>query len=131
REGQVFSEVTLSADVSALQELYARRGYTQVRIVPTAEPLQSAADARQVPVVARIEITENVRTVVASVRFQGSDTLASTELAAGLGLQPGQPFFPTQLAIDRDAIEQRYVNAGFRNVVVTSDPRRSADLATV
>ncbi len=131
REGQVFSEGTLSADVSALQELYARRGYTQARVVPTAEPLTSAADARQVPVVVRIEVTENVRTVVASLRFRGNDTLASTELAAGLGLQPGQPFFPTQLVIDRDAIEQRYVNAGFRNAIVTGDPHASADGASV
>ena len=131
REGQVFSETTMSADVSALQELYARRGYTQARVVPAAEALTSAADARQVPVVVRIDVTENVRTVVASLRFQRNDTLASTELAVGLGLQPGQPFYPTQLAIDRDAIEQRYVNAGFRGVAVSGDPRVSADGASV
>jgi len=122
REGQVFSAAALAADVSSLLDLYARRGYAQARAVPQAQPIASASDAAQVPVAVRIAITENVRTLVGSVRIDGNRSLSDLELTSGLGLQPGQPFFPTQLAVDRDAIELKYANAGFRTASVTSQP---------
>jgi outer membrane protein insertion porin family len=127
RAGQPFSTAALSADVSAVQDFYARRGYDFARAVPQAEPIEEARDAQQVPVAVRIEITEGVRTVVASVRVVGNGALTAGELTAGLVLQPGQPFFPTQLAIDRDAIQLRYGNSGFRNASVTSNPGLSGD----
>ena len=126
RAGQPFSTAALSADVSAIQDFYARRGYDLARAVLQAEPIDGG-DAQQVPIAVRIEITESVRTVVSSVRVVGNGALTAAELTAGLGLQPGQPFFPIQLAIDRDAIQLRYGNSGFRNASVTSNPGLSAD----
>jgi outer membrane protein assembly complex protein YaeT len=68
-----------------------------------------------------------VRTVVGSVSIAGNRSIGSAELTAALGLQPGQPFFPTQLAIDRDTVQLRYANSGFRNATVVSSPGLSPD----
>lgn len=127
REGQVFSAAALAAEVSAIQDLYARRGYGRARAVPQAQPIVRASSAQEVPVALRIEVSEGVRTVVRTVRVEGNQALSEADLTAGLGLQPGQPFFPTQLAVDRDAVELKYANAGFRNASVTSRPGLSPD----
>src|SRR5581483_1631190 len=62
-----------------------------------------------------------------SVRVEGNASIATEELESNLGLQPGQPFFVNQMALDRDAIELHYVNAGFQNATVDSKPNLSAD----
>ena len=87
------------------------------------EPSQPATRDAEVPVAIRIAITENVRTVVGSVRVDGQRGASrSAELLTGLGLQPGRPFFLTQMAVDRDAIQLRYANRGFQNATVDSNP---------
>jgi outer membrane protein assembly complex protein YaeT len=129
REGQAFSAAALEAEVSAIQDIYARRGYSLARAVPQVQTIPGASDAQQVPVAVRIDITENVRTIVNSVRVQGNQAIAAGDLTAGLALQPGQPFFVTLLALDRDAIQLRYANEGFRNATVSSNPGLSADAA--
>src|SRR5262249_33584946 len=50
-----------------------------------------------------------------------------TELQQGLGLQPGRPYFDTQLLIDRDLIQQRYANLGYPNATVEANPNFTAD----
>ena len=127
KEGQPFSAAALDADVSAIQDLYARRGFAQARAQASVQPAASAANGQQVPMAVAIGIAENARTVVGSVSVAGNRSIAAAELTAGLGLQPGQPFFPTQLAIDRDAMQLRYANLGFRNATVASNPGLSAD----
>lgn len=127
REGQVFSASALQTEIAAIQDIYARRGYGQARAVPDARPIASASDAQQVPVVITITVTENVRTVVDSLRVEGQSALTQAALIEGLGLQPGQPFYATQLALDQDAIQLKYANAGFRSASVTGMPNISAD----
>lgn len=127
REGQVFSAAALSAQTSAIQDIYARRGYGAARAVADAQPTGNVTDPQQVPVVVRIEIAEGVRTVVGTVRIEGNASLATSVLTDGLGLQPGQPFFRTQLVIDQDAIQLKYANAGFRSATVSSSPGLSED----
>lgn len=127
RPGQVFSAAALAAEVAAIQDIYARRGYSLARAVHEVRPVAGGADAQQVPVDVRIEIAENVRTVVGAVRVDGNTSLPTPVLVDGLGLQAGQPFYSTQLAIDQDAVQLRYANAGFRSATVTSAPGFSAD----
>lgn len=127
QEGQVFSASALSAEVAAIQDQYARRGYASARAEPIVRPIAGAGDTQQQPVLVRIEITENVRTVVGSVLVYGNDALPSAQLTSGLGLQTGQPFYPTQLVIDQDAIQLQYANAGFRNATVGGAPGLNTD----
>ncbi|MBM3772219.1 MAG: hypothetical protein FJW27_13245 [Acidimicrobiia bacterium] len=127
RDGQVFSAAVLSAQASAIQDIYARRGFPAARAVPDAQPLENPPGPQQVLVVVRIEITEGVRTVVGTVRIEGNTSLATATLTEGLGLQPGEPFYRTQLVIDQDAIQLKYANAGFRSATVSSSPGLSED----
>jgi outer membrane protein insertion porin family len=125
--GAPFTSAALDAEVSAIQDLYARRGFAQARAQASVQPTASPLNSQQVPMTVAIGITESARTVVGSVAIAGNRSLATAELTAGLGLQPGRPFFPTQLAVDRDAVQLRYANGGFRNATVTSSPGLSAD----
>ena len=75
----------------------------------------------------RIAVTENVRTMIGSVRVTGNQAVAQSALTGALGLQPGQPFFLTQMAVDRDAIQVRYADLGFQSATVDSNPGLSAD----
>ena len=127
KEGEPFNAAALDAEVSAIQDLYARRGFAQARAQASVQPAAEAANGEQVPMTVAIGIAENVRTVVGSVSIAGNRSIDSAELTAALGLQPGQPFFPTQLAIDRDAVQLRYANSGFRNATVASSPGLSPD----
>jgi outer membrane protein insertion porin family len=127
KEGAPFTSAALDAEVAAIQDLYARRGFAQTRAQATAQPSATVTSSQQVPMDVAIGITESARTVVGSVSIAGNHSIAAAELTAGLGLQPGRPFFPTQLAVDRDAVQLRYANGGFRNATVTSSPGLSAD----
>ena len=128
-EGQPFNVTALGAAVAALEGQYARRGFLQAQVQPTVQPIAGAADdgGPVVPVAVRIEIAEHVRTEVASVRIEGNQSIAASTLLPQLGLQPGRAFFQTQLAVDRDAIQLQYANAGFKHATVTSVPGLSAD----
>jgi outer membrane protein insertion porin family len=134
RVGQPFAASRLDADVAAIEDFYRRQGFASVRVQPDEEAAprdQTAAGTAtaDVPVTVRIDIQENVRTVVSSLHVRGGGDVPEAELVAPLGLQPGRPLFLTQLALDRDAIQQHYANLGFQTANVTSNPGLSADRA--
>lgn len=127
RAGQAFSEAGLDGDVSAIADLYHRRGFPAVIVEPDLEAAPSEGDGTVIPVVVRIGIVENARAIVGSVRIQGNALVPEGELTPGLGLQPGAPFFATQMALDRDSIEIRYANLGFQTATVGTAPGLSRD----
>jgi outer membrane protein insertion porin family len=127
RGGQPFAAERLDADLSAIEDFYHRRGFAAVRADAAIEPSAAAAPGADIPVSIRILITENVRTIVGSTRVVGNASVPEVDLIAGLGLQPDQPFFLTQLAVDRDAIQGRYADLGFQSATVDTNPGLSAD----
>jgi outer membrane protein insertion porin family len=127
KEGLPFSEARLDADAAAVEAFYRRQGYAGVRVLADAEPAAHDAAAAEVPIVARIEIEENVRTMIQNVSIRAGGVDVPEDLLGTLGSQPGRPFFATQVAMDRDAIQQRFANLGYQNATVTSDPGLSAD----
>ena len=128
-EGQPFSAARLDADVSAIADAYSRQGFAAVSVKGDEESAPHDAAALEVPMTVRIEITENVRTVVGSVRVDGNASVPETELLGVLGLEQGRPFFLTQMAIDRDALQQHYANLGFQSATVDANPGLSPDRA--
>jgi outer membrane protein assembly complex protein YaeT len=126
RAGQPFSSAVLDADLAAIEDIYRRDGYGAVKADASINP-EAATSDQVVPVAVGITIEENVRTLVSSVSIRGNTSLAEADLLAPLGLKPGQPFFVTQLAVDRDAIQLAYANRGFQSVSVESRPRIGAD----
>jgi outer membrane protein insertion porin family len=128
RSGQPFQSALLDADVSAIEDVYRRRGFASVRAQAAFEPAPgSAPDATLAPVVVRIQITENAQTTVESVRVEGNSSVPEPALRDALGLQVGRPFFLAQMALDRDAIELQYANLGYPSATVDGNPGLSPD----
>jgi outer membrane protein insertion porin family len=126
RDGMPYSAAGLDADVAALEDAYKRAGFVGAKADSGVEP-QPAAAGEPIPVVVRIVVREGVRTVVGTVSFAGNQAIDETAMRALIGLQPGRPFVPTQLAADRDAVVLRYLNLGFEKVSVEVKPEISRD----
>ena len=130
REGQPLSSSTLDADLQAVELFYRRRGFSAARAEAAFErdPAAAAAPgAAQLQTVVRIAIREGVQTTVASVRIEGNDSIPEATLRPAVSVEPGQPFFPQQIAADRDQILLQYANRGYQNATVDASPGLSAD----
>ena len=77
--------------------------------------------------IVRIVITEQAQTIVGNVRIEGNQAVPEATLRDRLGLQPGQPFYLTQMAIDRDALQLQYANLGYPSATIVSNPGLSPD----
>jgi outer membrane protein assembly complex protein YaeT len=131
REGQPFSAARLETDVSTIAGVYQRRGFAEARVVPETEAVGSGSDAAQQPLLVRITVIEGVRTLVGSVRIEGNPSVPEATFRQGLGLESGRPFTVAQLAADRDAIQLRYANLGYRTAAVEPVTRLSSDRTVV
>ncbi len=134
REGQPFSDSRLDADASAVEDVYRRRGYAGAKVQPSATPERAAASANPsapIPVAVRLEVFEGAQTFVDSVSFAGPTSIPEPELRDRLRLQPGVPYVPGQLAVDRDAIVAAYADRGYENATVTPTPSFTADRSRV
>ena len=129
RVGQPFSLTQLERDLAALEDYYRRQGFADVGMEIETD-VGSGTGNSPIPVNVTVLITEGVRTLVRSVRVEGNKTLPSPVLFEELGLKPGQPFFLTQLAVDRDAIQVQYADLGFQTAVVSGNPGFSGDGAS-
>ena len=127
RAGQPFSSAVLNADLATIGDLYHRDGYANAQVKASVDPEPAGTGAAATPMAVSISITENVRTVVNSVSVVGNASVPEAELLEPLGLKPGQPFFVTQLAIDRDAMQLAYANRGYQSASIETTPRVSAD----
>jgi outer membrane protein insertion porin family len=127
RDGQPFSAAKLDADVSTIQDLYHRLGFSAAKVQAGLELELGGNRATQVPVLVRIVINEGVRTTIGSVRFAGNQSTSETTLGEGLTLQPGRPFVPALLGVDRDQIQRQLANRGYQNATVDARPEFSQD----
>jgi outer membrane protein assembly complex protein YaeT len=125
--GQPFDGARLQADVSAIHELYRRRGFASAEVDAVVERVASGAGETDVALAIRIVIVEHAQTIVESVRVEGNTAISEVDLTAGLGLRPGAEFFATQLVIDRDAVQARFANLGFLHATVESEAGLAAD----
>jgi outer membrane protein assembly complex protein YaeT len=127
RSGAPFSQASLEADLSTIEDLYHRRGFVAAKARPDEAARPVEANGSVVPLRVRILVSEGPRTVVTGVRVQG-DTLGSEEVwKERLGLRPGGPYVDRQLLVDRDALQYQYLNLGYPTATVDADPGFSAD----
>ena len=131
REGQVFSDARLDADAAAIADLYHRRGFAAAKAQTGVDPLPPAATSTEVPVAVHLVIAEGTRTVVDRVVLEGNGSIDGAVLESALVLQPGRPYVPEQVAIDRDAIQLAYVNQGYQNATVEPRPEFSDDRSRI
>ncbi len=127
RAGQPYSAEALEEDRLLIEDVYHQQGFATARAAVRTEVLAPPSGGAEVPVKVWIEVAENARTVVGSVRTSGSESVAERELTSQLGLQPGGPFFLTQMALDRDQVQLLYANLGYRNATVEGNPGLSPD----
>ena len=73
--------------------LYRRLGFASARVPRSRVEPRPAGGRSARPVAIRIQVTENLQTVVNSVRVEGNASVPEDELTAVMGLAPGQPFF--------------------------------------
>jgi outer membrane protein assembly complex protein YaeT len=121
RDGQPFSEALMEVDRQMIEELYRRRGFATARARAAGEVITATAPPAQVPVRVRLIIAEGPRTAVDAVTLTGNRDVADAALRPRLGLQAGAPYVPGLVAVDRDAIQVAYQDAGYENTTV--EPR--------
>jgi outer membrane protein insertion porin family len=124
--GEPYVDARIAAVGAALAEHYRVRGFASVLVSPQVT-FPGGTDPARVPVDVRFQIAEGPRTMVTGVRIDGASALSEAELAGGLGLSVGKPFYQPQQEIDRDAVERRYRNAGFQRASVEARPLPSDD----
>ena len=122
RDGQPFSAALLDADVQTIEDLYHRRGFASAKVQSAVEVVTPTPPPAQVPVAVRAVINEGVRTTVTGVTFSGNQAIAEDALKRRLALQPGAPYVPAQLAVDRDAVLLAYQDLGYESATVEARP---------
>ena len=127
RDGQPFSASLLDADVQLIEDLYHRRGFASAKVQSAIEVVTPTPPPAQVPVAVRAVITEGVRTTVDAVSFSGNQAIPEETLRRRVGLLPGAPYVPGQLAVDRDSILLAYHDLGYESATVEARPEFSED----
>ena len=121
RDGQPFSDAKLEADVAAIQDAYAQRGFASALVRSAVEIVTPTPPPAQLPVAVRVQVTEGVRTMISNVRVAGNEAIDDAALRAKVVVQPGAPYIPAQLAASRNAMESAYQDIGYQTAVV--EPR--------
>jgi outer membrane protein insertion porin family len=124
-EGQPFSQAAIDAEAASIEDGYRRVGFAAARAEIEIKPEPGSSGS--VPVDITITVREGVRTLVGMVKVTGNTSIPEAALLDGLRLQPGSPFIVAGLAVDRDAIQVRYLNAGYENATVDARPELSRD----
>jgi len=137
----VYSQALVSADVSALENLYRNNGFSQVKVTPetstpaTADDSQNGGAAPPEPAGKRTaalqvvyRIAEGRQLRVGSLALEGNDHIPAAALTALLNTTPGQMLSPRNLAGDHDALVTAYLSRGFARVdVKTAQQPEAAD----
>jgi outer membrane protein assembly complex protein YaeT len=128
REGEPFLDSALDASVSAVADVYHRRGFADVKVTSAVDPEPGTSPVRAR---ARLLVAEGVRTLVGRVSVQGNAALGTDVLPAPGLAKPGQPYYPPHLLVDRDAILLQYLNRGYRTADVSVKTTQSEDRSRV
>jgi len=118
RDGQPFSDARLDADRQMIEDLYHRRGFASAAVRTAVEVVTATPPPAQVPVAVRAVIVEGPQTTVDAVTFSGNQALTDAALRAKVRLQPGGPYVPGLVAVDRDAIQLAYQDLGYESATV-------------
>ena len=125
-----YSQALVSADVNALQAVYQNNGFANVKITPEiSSPESGAASGKPggpkaakpgkiAPLAVLYRIDEGEQMRVGSVRIDGNQHVAASQLTPLLNTAAGQLLSPQYLAGDRDALLTDYMSRGFDQVRV-------------
>jgi outer membrane protein assembly complex protein YaeT len=132
----LYSQALVSADVSALENVYRNNGFSQVKVSPETSTPETAADqpladaqdsavaapkttgAHTAPLKVVYRIAEGRQLQVGTLQLEGNDHISAAALTVLLNTTPGQPLSPRNLAGDHDALVTEYLSRGFEQVDV-------------
>jgi outer membrane protein assembly complex protein YaeT len=130
----VYSQAVVSADVSALENVYRNNGFSQVKVTPetsmpaTADDSHNGGAAPPEPAGKRTaalevvyRIVEGQQLRVGSLELEGNNHIPAAALTALLNTAPGQMLSPRNLAGDHDALVTEYLSRGFAQVDVKTE----------
>lgn len=126
----IYNQSLAAADVGSLQAVYQNNGFPNVKVTPEIQDAdnqgQTPINAKVVPLKVVYHIDEGQQTRIHSVQLQGTEKIASAQLAAMLNTAVGQPLSAQNLAGDRDTLITYYLSRGFDQarveVVQTEQP---------
>jgi outer membrane protein insertion porin family len=123
KQGEPFVRSAVSAGLTAIEQLYRRRGFTgvQVKAGETVVVPESPSDPDR-PTDLQIAIVEGPRTLVGMVSFAGNSAIDEVTLRSLALASTGQPYSASELVAARERINLEYRNRGYEGVVVTAEP---------
>ena len=115
RDGEPFAAAKLDADLAAIEDLYRRARFAAARSQVGGRAATGRTGARRSSRCrSASSISEGARTLscrgARPGQRRGRRGRADSRVS---GCSPGGPFFDTQLALDRDAIQLHYANLGY------------------
>jgi outer membrane protein assembly factor BamA len=119
-----FNDQLLRKSVDSITALYKNAGFSQVSVDSKMADFNPQVDVT-------FAISEGPQDKVASFHLEGNCTQSEKNLSSKgpLNLQPGKPYSPQLLEIDRDRILAAYLDAGYLNASfkseVAPDPQNS------
>ena len=136
KAGDLFKESALSAEVSAIQELYRQRGFAAVSVRsainetdPPKGTLESSAGSGFVR--AAIVIAEGPRSELGEIKLSGASAIPVDELRPLIKLTTGDPYFEPRVVEARDAVTLDYLNRGYASAKVDVVLRPNQDRTKV
>jgi outer membrane protein insertion porin family len=125
--GDPFSRDRITAGIIQLRSEYLKRGYFEMRAVPTyADAGQPAGGASMEDVV--IAVAEGPQAHVSDVVFQPETPhVPLADVRAVMREKPGDPYIVAASTLDREALETLYHDRGFPSARVTVTPAETAD----
>jgi outer membrane protein assembly factor BamA len=75
----------------------------------------------------RLEVAEGVRSIVETVTFQGNTAIDSQTLRKAITTVAGDPYFDPQVSADADSLALLYLNRGYQEITVRSEPKAIGD----
>lgn len=122
-----YSQALVSADIAALQSVYQSNGFSSVKVTAdTNTPDTVQADHPPVtpagayrnsePLTVTYNIVEGAQVKVGTVTIKGNTHIETAKLSPLLNTIPDQLFSPQNLAGDRDALLNAYLEKGFEQV---------------
>ena len=109
-----YSVDKLDSDVDSLKTLYQSQGYLDADVIPVINP---AKDGVRLGLIFEIDEGRLSRTL--SLILADNHSLKTADLLAKMKLRPGDPYSPSFVEHDRQAILAAYNDAGFLQAKVT------------
>lgn len=109
-----YSENLLSRDEDSIRNLYQSNGYRDVKVTHRVEDLTKPGQ-KTGSVIIYIHIDEGPQYLIDKLTVTGIDNLNRDAVMASLSSVENQPFSEYNVALDRDAILDRYYAKGFAN----------------